>query len=153
MMDNGRKDFWTKQIRLEEISRADYSAFRRGWGNETSEKNRPVSDTYARIIKPLASDDYLKLVDTFLKHPAARQINVLEQNWGWHKFSPNLVSPALSAFIAGVAENDPFGYDFLEMRFQPVQLNAEGIKERAKIVFREAGDMLLGYRIKVHRDN
>ena len=39
------------------------------------------------------------------------------------------------------------------MRFKPVNLSAEGIEERAKMIFREAGDSVVGYKIKVYKGN
>ena len=150
-MNHAEQDFWTRRILLEEISRSEYYLLRRSWGCRTIEKE--IHDTYAQIINPPVAESYESLISTFLGHPAAKKLSVFKPGKGWRKYAVNEINPDLSRTIVTMAENDALGYDNFEMSFQPVQANAGGIEERAKIVFCEAGDLLVGYKIKVHRDN
>lgn len=147
-MEEAQQNFWTKLIRLEEISRREFNALRRGWGIPEHTKN----DTYALIRDPLARENYTELIAKFLEHPAAKNLKVREEG-PWQKYFPAQITGQIADAIANYAENDRLGYDTFEMKFKPVQPNAEGIRERAKMMFREAGDLILGYEISVHRDN
>lgn len=141
---------FTQQIRLEEISRSEYTALRREWGII---KESEVLDTYAKIVNPFIAEEYEEIIDAYLKHPAAKCINVFDKNSGWQSYEVKDLSRVITDNIIDLAENDLYGRDNFELRFQPLQPNAEGIKERAKIIFREEGDLLVGYAIKVHRGN
>ncbi|GEM_PF-4042942 len=144
-------DFWTKQIQLEDISFEEYKRMSSEWdGPEPATPSYPK--TYARIINPIVGENYQGLVRKFLKHPFARKITVHESEWGWHDFFPEQISPALVEVISLLAEHGPADGHNFEMRFNPYS-RVEGMRNRAKILFRQKDNKLVGYEITVHREN
>ncbi|HLD80034.1 MAG TPA: hypothetical protein VJA18_05745 [Candidatus Nanoarchaeia archaeon] len=147
---NLQPDFWTNGIILgEEISRLEYSAMKRLWGDQAMTDK---IDTYVRMSNPVIARTYQELVARFLQHPQGKEIMLMEQGFGRHWFRPEKISPRLTNFIAGLAADHEHLQGYFEMHFRPMH-HYEGIEERARISFRKYGDLLVGNEISVHRDN
>lgn len=147
MTETGQ-DFWTKQIKLEEISQYAFNSIRTKWGNH---KPNHFYDTFASIHDPIVAGNYQELVDRFLTHPQARVIHVNSPIRGWKEFEVGEIDDRAAEEIVEIALSNSLTYNKFEMRFVP--LSAEGVRERAKLKFREHNGLVVGHEISVHRDN
>lgn len=134
---------YTKQLRLEQISKIQYADMTMFWRKETILRS---GTAYVRIHAPIIRDGHEFLLNMLKDHPFADEISVNNHGRWEHAYVRRVTDTRLKE-MAGIAARDGKKRNYLEVKFK----RGEGRLPRATIGFRVYDGNIIGYELEVPR--